>query len=112
MFYVYILKCIDNSFYIGYTKNLEKRITEHNSCNKLGSLYLKSKVPATLVYSETYDNRLGATRRERQLKGWTRAKKISLIEGLHPNPKKQQKLAAMAELVDALDLKSISIQPE
>lgn len=112
MFCVYILKCIDNSFYIGYTKNLEKRITEHNSGNKLGSLYLKSKVPATLVYSETYDNRLDATRRERQLKGWTRAKKISLIEGLRPNPKKQQKLAAMAELVDALDLKSISIQPE
>jgi putative endonuclease len=82
MYKVYILLCADNSFYVGYTNNLHKRLKDHNS--KQGSFYLHSKLPVKLVYYENYDTRIEATQRERQLKGWTRVKKINLIKYGHP----------------------------
>jgi putative endonuclease len=82
MYYVYILLCKDNSFYIGYTDNLKKRILDHN--NRQGSLYVKNKLPAKPVRFEEYKTKVEATRRERQLKGWTRIKKINLIKYGHP----------------------------
>lgn len=78
MYYVYILVCRDNSFYIGYTADLKNRILEHNS--RQGSFYIKSKLPARLVCYEKYFNEQEAIEREKQLKGWTRKKKIELIK--------------------------------
>ncbi|MCK5211643.1 GIY-YIG nuclease family protein [Candidatus Parcubacteria bacterium] len=82
MYKVYILLCTDLSFYIGHTDTLSKRIKDHN--NKNGSFYLNSKIPVKLVHYETYQTRAGAMRREKQLKGWTRQKKINLIKYGHP----------------------------
>lgn len=85
MFFTYILLCSDNSFYVGYTNDLKRRLEEHNS--KRGSFYLISKLPVKLVYFEKYSTELEAQKREKQLKGWSRIKKINLIKYKHPNPK-------------------------
>jgi len=78
---VYILLCCDNSFYIGFTINLTKRLKNHN--NKQGSFYLRSKLPVKLVYYETCPTKEEAIKREKQIKGWSRIKKINLIKYGH-----------------------------
>jgi putative endonuclease len=76
--YTYILRCFDNSYYVGITNNLEKRIILHNIGK--GSKYLLSKLPIRLIYSEKYINKSEARKREIQLKGWSRIKKENLIK--------------------------------
>jgi len=66
VFYVYILQSqIDNSFYIGYTTNLDRRLKEHNSGK---SRYTAKKIPWILVYSEKSADKTAAINRERFLK--------------------------------------------
>ena len=79
MYYVYILRCADDYLYIGHTEDLERRIQWHNE--RYGSAHTVNRRPVRLVYSETFDSREAAARRERQLKGWTRRKKEALIAG-------------------------------
>ena len=62
MWYVYILKCSDNSYYIGHTNNLTSRISEHNS--KRAAKWTTSRLPAKLVYSELHKNERQAISRE------------------------------------------------
>jgi putative endonuclease len=76
---MYILECSDGSFYTGSTKNLEKRIWEHN--NGLGANYTKSRNPVELLYFEAYARIDEAFYREKQVQGWSRKKKLALIEG-------------------------------
>ncbi len=78
MYYVYILKCSDASYYAGVTNNLERRVCEHNEgidrfC------YTFSRRPVTLIYFEELSRPRDAITREKQIKGWTRKKKESLI---------------------------------
>ncbi len=80
MFYTYILLCADNLYYVGFTQNLESRLKEHNE-GTLGAAYTFIRRPVTLVYSESFDTQLKAIMRERQLKGWSHAKKEALING-------------------------------
>ena len=77
LFYVYILRCSDGSYYVGSTDNLQERIAAHNAGR--GPSYTSKRRPVQLIYSERYDNNSSAVRRERQVKGWTRAKKEALI---------------------------------
>lgn len=77
--YTYILRCFDNSYYVGITNDLEKRVILHNSGK--GSRYLLSKRPVILLYSEKYINKSEARKREMQLKGWSRLKKERLMNG-------------------------------
>ena len=66
MYYVYILQSLkDNTTYIGYTENLEKRIAEHN---KGKTKSIKHKVPFKLVYNEPYESKTEAIKREIKLK--------------------------------------------
>lgn len=76
---MYILECSDGSFYTGSTKNLEKRLWEHN--NGLGANYTKGRTPVELVYFEEYTRIDEAFYREKQIQGWSRKKKLALIEG-------------------------------
>ncbi len=76
--FVYILKCKDKSFYTGITWNIKKRIREHNL--RIKSCLQKSKVPVKLVYWEKFKNRIEAARKEKQIKGWSRKRKIELIK--------------------------------
>lgn len=79
MFYVYILKCVDESLYVGCTNNLERRFFEHNN-SKHGAHYTKIRRPVELIYTEHYETLKEARGRESELKGWRREKKIKLIE--------------------------------
>ncbi len=78
-FWVYILVCSDGSYYTGHTDNLEKRIGEHQT-GKIGA-YISSRLPVKLVFSQEFSTREEALTSERQIKGWRRMKKETLIRG-------------------------------
>ena len=78
MFYVYIVKCADNSLYVGATNNLSKRLVEHNQ-SKRGAHYTKIRRPVTLQYSEEFKTLKDARTREAEIKSWARAQKLTLI---------------------------------
>ena len=76
--FVYILRCSDGSYYVGSTrKSLEERVAEHNA-GAFGG-YTAGLRPVTLVFHEEFDRILDAIAAERQVKGWSRAKKEALI---------------------------------
>ncbi len=78
-YYVYILKCADDSFYTGVTNHLMKRLAEHNETgNKIS--YTSTRLPVELVYSVAMNDIKQAIALEKQIKGWSRKKKIALIE--------------------------------
>ncbi len=79
-YFVYILKCNDKSYYTGITNNLEKRIVEHNFGYDKNS-YTYNRRPVEIVYSEYFTDATTAIQREKQIKGWSRAKKEALIAG-------------------------------
>jgi hydrogenase expression/formation protein HypE len=78
-FWVYILRCSDGSYYVGHTDKLEQRLAQHNQGAIPG--YTRTRRPVTLAYSDRFLTRLEAMDAERQLKGWSRAKKEALISG-------------------------------
>jgi predicted GIY-YIG superfamily endonuclease len=78
-FYVYILKCNDDSYYIGHTDNIEKRIAEHH-VNEY-PCYTSKRLPVEVVFVQSFATRDEAFNAERQLKKWSRQKKEALIEG-------------------------------
>jgi len=77
-FYVYILRCSDNSYYVGHTDNIEKRISEHrfNQYN----CYTSKRLPIEVVFVQSFGTRDEAFIAERQIKKWNRYKKEALIE--------------------------------
>jgi putative endonuclease len=79
MYYVYILRCADNSLYCGITNNLEKRLNEHNSDGPKGAKYLRTKRPVTIVYTEKHPDRSAALKREYEIKQLSKSKKESLV---------------------------------
>lgn len=79
MAWMYILECIDGSYYTGSTKDLERRLNEHQEGN--GARYTARRLPVKLVYSEEYERVADAFYREKQVQGWRRAKKEALING-------------------------------
>lgn len=76
---MYILECCDGSFYTGSTINLDRRLDEHQSGK--GAKYTQKRVPVKLIYFEEYDQIATAFYREKQVQGWSRNKKLALIEG-------------------------------
>jgi len=76
-FWVYLLRCADGSYYIGHTDNLEKRVQEHQSGESGG--YTSNRRPVQLMFSQDFPTREEAFAAERQIKGWSRAKKEALI---------------------------------
>ncbi len=79
MYYIYILECADNTFYTGITTDLERRVFEHNS-SLLWAKYTKSRRPVTLIYSEKYENRSLASKREIEIKKLSKKQKNELIK--------------------------------
>ena len=77
--FIYIVLCSDNSYYVGSTSDLDARFKIHQSGK--GPAYIAARLPVKLVYSEPYASLEDAMKRERQLKGWTHAKKAALISG-------------------------------
>ena len=79
-YYVYIVCCVDNSFYTGVTNNLRRRMWEHNTGYVKGCYTFKRR-PVVLMYYEHFYNVDNAIAWEKQLKGWSRKKKEALIAG-------------------------------
>ncbi|MDE2099781.1 MAG: GIY-YIG nuclease family protein [Patescibacteria group bacterium] len=78
-FFVYILRCADDSLYAGCTNNLERRVKQHND-SKRGAHYTKIRRPVALLHSEEFKTLREARRRETEIKGWRREKKLALID--------------------------------
>lgn len=80
MYFTYILECSDKSLYVGCTNNLERRLEQHNN-SKLGAHYTKIRRPVILKYKEIFETLKEARRRESEIKGWRKEKKLELISG-------------------------------
>ena len=86
MYFVYVLRCKDNSLYCGQTNNLEKRIKEHNDSKNISTKYTRGRRPVTLVYMEKVKAISDALRREREIKKLPKEKKELLVQ----RPKKRR----------------------
>lgn len=78
MHFVYIVKCCDETYYTGYTNNIEKRLKAHNEGK--GAKYTRARLPVTLVYQEEYKDKSEALKREYAIKKLTRKSKEILIK--------------------------------
>lgn len=78
MNYTYILKCNDNTYYTGWTNDLEKRVEAHNQGK--GAKYTKPRLPVEVIYYETFECKEQAMRRECEIKKLTRKEKECLVE--------------------------------
>jgi putative endonuclease len=79
LYYVYILECADKTLYTGYTNDLNKRLKNHNEA-KTGAKYTRARLPVVLKYSEKFETKSQAMRREAEIKNLTRKEKLDLIE--------------------------------
>lgn len=80
MNYVYILQCIDGTLYTGYTNDLNKRIQVHNTGK--GAKYTRGRLPVKLVYSEEFNTKSEALKREYHIKTMKRKSKLELINSM------------------------------
>jgi putative endonuclease len=78
MWYVYILQCKDGSLYTGVTTNLSRRFKEH--ALRIGGKYTRAHKVKNIVYTEEVPSQSEALKREAQIKGWRKEKKLNLIK--------------------------------
>jgi putative endonuclease len=78
MYYVYVVRCCDDTLYTGITTDTVRRLTEHNN-SKRGAQYTKTRRPVTMVYSKKFANRSLAQKNEYRIKQLTREEKMLLI---------------------------------
>lgn len=79
MYFVYIVKCSDETLYTGITSDLKRRIEEHNN-SKIGAKYTKYRRPVKLVYSKEFSDRSTAMVEEAKIKKQSRDKKLLTIK--------------------------------
>lgn len=79
-YYVYIVRCRDDTYYTGVTNDLNRRIDEHNA-GLNPKQYTYKRRPVVLVFHQYFSNPNEAIRAEKQIKGWRRDKKEALISG-------------------------------
>ena len=92
IYYVYIIECSDKSFYVGVTNDVFKRFIEHQDNNDYKS-YTFNRKPLKLVFFTSFNNIEIAIEKEKQIKKWSRSKKLALIQGhfeLLPNLSKKK----------------------
>ena len=83
MYYLYLALCSDKSIYTGISDNPERRILEHKAGR--GGRYTRSHKVTKILYTEEFETKSEALKRERQIKGWRRDKKLNLIKFGHLN---------------------------
>lgn len=81
MYYIYLVRCSDDSLYCGWTTDLKRRIDAHNGHIPGGAKYTRGRRPVTLVYAESFHQKQEAQRREYAIKRMTKTKKLRLIKG-------------------------------
>jgi len=77
-YHVYVLRCSDNTFYTGYTTDVERRVREHDAGD--GAKYTRGRTPVELIHVESFDSQSEAMSREYEIKQYTRAEKERLVE--------------------------------
>ena len=78
-YYIYILLCSDDTYYTGFATDVKKRLLEHNSGK--GAKYTRGRTPCQLVYTESFDDKSSAMKREWEIKHrFTRKEKEKLIK--------------------------------
>lgn len=77
MYYVYLIECEDKTIYTGITTDIQRRFKEHDSGK--GGAYTRSKKVKKILHAEQFETRSQAQKREAEIKGWSRSKKLSLI---------------------------------
>ena len=78
MYFVYLVKCNDDTLYTGITSDLKRRIEEHNN-SKLGAKYTKARRPVKLIYQKEFENRSEALIEEARIKKLSRREKLEFI---------------------------------
>lgn len=78
MYYCYLVECCDKTLYCGYTNDIDKRVKTHNMGK--GAKYTQKRLPVKLVYSEQFDSKSEAMRREYAIKQLSRSEKLKLIK--------------------------------
>lgn len=79
IYFLYILRCADTTLYTGITTDLDRRITEHNESEKWAK-YTRIRRPVEIIYSESFENRSEASRREYEIKKMTKKDKEILVK--------------------------------
>jgi putative endonuclease len=87
--YMYILRCCDDSYYVGSTTNLKLRLKQHKE--RIGAKYTEKRLPVKVIYFEEFNRIEEAFYREKQVQGWSRKKKEALIKGKYKQLKKLSK---------------------
>ncbi len=82
MYFVYFLECKDGSLYTGITNDIDKRMAKHLAGS--ASKYTRAKGPTKIIYTEQYETRGEALKREAEIKKWRRKKKLDLINNKLP----------------------------
>lgn len=82
MYWVYIIRCKDQTLYTGITTDLSRRIDEHNGILPKGSRYTQSRRPVAYVYTQEYINRSDASKEESRIKSLSKTQKEHLIQGI------------------------------
>ena len=77
--FVYILRCADGSYYVGSTRDLDRRVQEHAAGH--GAAYTSTRLPVALVFAQEFDRVDEAYLMEKRVQGWSRAKREALIDG-------------------------------
>ena len=80
MWFVYIVRCADDTLYTGIAKDVARRVEEHNSNNRLAAAYTRARRPVALVHREALKTRSAAAKREYEIKQMTRQEKQALLK--------------------------------
>jgi putative endonuclease len=96
VYFVYILECEGGSLYTGITTDMARRLAEHKSGT--GAHYTRAHAPRKVVYSEKHPNRSSASRREAEIKSWSRAAKLMFIKSAVTSKTKLFKRNKFAEM--------------
>jgi putative endonuclease len=75
--YVYVIECVDGTYYTGYTTDVDRRVDEHDAGD--GAKYTRGRTPVDLVHVETYDSQSSAMSREHEIKSLSRREKERLV---------------------------------
>jgi putative endonuclease len=87
--FCYLLLCRDGFLYTGMTNDVARRVEKHNK--GLGPEFTKRRRPVELIWSQEFPDRFAARRREVELKGWNRKKKLNLVAGLEKSEGQTQR---------------------
>jgi putative endonuclease len=98
MWFVYVIRCADQSFYTGVTTDAERRIDEHNDGS--GARYTRARGPVELVYLERVKDRGSALRREHEIKRMTAAGKRAMVESARRKKARRKERAKARRLAE------------